>query len=127
VLVREQSIDRDRVEVRIADVVVPIGERRLQRLGDQVEVLHAVVTERLDVVLLQDLQGDRQRRPLRPRPAAVDFIVAVPDLDRRLQPHREVCDVVVGDQAAVLSAEGRQLLRDLALVEDVAAAGGDLA
>ena len=64
VLLREQPVNRDRVEVRIANVVVAIRERRLEHLGDQVQVLRRVVPEALHVVAVQDIQGNRQRRPL---------------------------------------------------------------
>ena len=57
VLLREQLLDRHvAYDSGIADVVVAVGKRQLQRFGDYVYVVGGIVTHPLKVEALQDVQ-----------------------------------------------------------------------
>src|SRR5207253_1384487 len=67
VLSRQQSGERDVDESWIAVIAFPVGERELDRLGDQVNVAGAVIPEILYALWREDRQGLQQRRALAPR------------------------------------------------------------
>jgi hypothetical protein len=53
---RGESLDRNVDELRVTDERVAVGERQLESLGDQVDVLDRVVLQRPEVVRPQDVQ-----------------------------------------------------------------------
>ena len=69
------------------------------------------------VEALQEVEGLQQRRPLAPRPAAVDIVAAVRRVRRRLDFHRELGEVLGGENAALFLVERRNLLGKLPPVE----------
>ena len=57
-------------------MMMTVGKRQIDGLGDHVNVLRRVVPHRLQVVTLEDIQRHRQRRPLRPRTAGMHIDIA---------------------------------------------------
>src|SRR4051812_35640773 len=100
--------------------MMAIGQGALERFGDQVKVLGAIVAEGLEVVTLDDVQRDRQRRSLAPGSAAIELVPTVGCLDGRLKFDREASEVVESEQAAVLLAKACYLFGHLASIEEVA-------
>ena len=87
-------------EIRIADVLLSVGEGEVQRLAHGVDVLGGVVPHGLEVEALKDLQGLRERRPLSPRPGAVHVVALVVHGNARTHLDVILGEVVLGEQAA---------------------------
>ena len=115
----QQALDRHRHEPRVPEVRVPVRERRIERLDDQVERPRRVVRDRAHVVSLENRQRLQGDRPLAPRAAPVHLVSAIGRANRRLHFDREFRHVLGGQQPALLLAEPRGALRDLALIEEV--------
>ena len=115
-----RPVHRHLHEVRIAVIGVAIGEGGVQRRDDQVEVLGRVVAERPQGVPLQDVQRLGQDRPLAPRPAGEHVVATVVGRAAGSIFDRELGEVVVVEEAAVLLVERDDLTGDVALVEQVA-------
>ena len=120
VLVRHETGNRNFDELRIAEMIVTVGKRKLQRLGHHVYVFGRIVPHGPEVAALEDVERHRQHRTLRPRAAGVQFDAVEACTNRRLKIHLEAGEVLVAHEAALFRDELRDLRRDIALVERVA-------
>jgi hypothetical protein len=120
---REQRRDGHVDEARIAVVALAIREAQLHRLGDQVHVGGGVVTERGEVVGLQQRQRLEQDGALTPRPAAQHVDTAERRTDRGLDLRAVFGEVVRRQQATVLAVVAHHGGREIAPVEGGARGG----
>ena len=100
-------------------MMVTVGKREIQRFSNDVDVLRRVVTHRLQVVTLEDVQRHRQGRALRPWTTGMQFDVAELRLHRRFKIDLEVGKVVITHQATLLADPFGDSLRDIPLVEGI--------
>src|SRR5207244_4859071 len=115
----EQPAYRDIDVVRVAEETFAVRGRELERLRVAVEEPERAGTERAEVVALEQVQGHRHERSLRPRPARVAVDAAIGRVRRRLDPDVLVPQVLLRDRAAGLAHERGDLPRDVAFVERV--------
>ena len=83
------------------------------------DVLRAVVAQRAQVGVLEDVERLQHRRALLPDGEFVDVVAAVVGAVRLLDQHFPVREVGLGEQAAVLLHPAHDLIGDIALVEAV--------
>ena len=119
VLGREQARERDIGEMGVGVVRVAIGEGQLERFGDRVDCIGAVMPHRLQVEAVEDLQGLEQRRALGPDAALVDGQSAIGDRDRFFEPGGVRGEIDVTDQRAFLFRPGVDAPGDRSAVERV--------
>ena len=120
VFLRKQPVDRLLWrEIRIAVIEVAVGKGEVHRLVQRVDVAGAVVPHRLQVEVLEDVEGLQHHGALHPRGELVD-------LDSFVRGHHGLFDVdlpvgeVVGrDQRAFLPGSPHEFPRDVTLVEPV--------
>ena len=110
---RERHVD----EPWVAVPALAVGEGELDRLGDEVHVLGAVVAERLELAALEDRERLQERRALRPRIGRVDEPAGARPRDGRRDVGDEPGQVGPRQPAAVGADEVDDPLRDLTLVE----------
>ena len=101
-------------------MLVAVGKRELQRFGHDVDVLRRIMSKRLQVVVLQDIERHRQHRPLRPRAAGVHFDAVELRFHRRFEFNAELGEILHAHQAADFLVMLDDGCRDVALVERVA-------
>ncbi len=78
VLLRKQAGHRNVVyEARIADILVPIGERQLQRLRQHVQIIRGVVPQCFQIEAFYDVQRYQQHDALRIGSALVDIVALI--------------------------------------------------
>ena len=107
-------------------MMMAIGERQLQGLGNQMNVLRRVVTEGFEISALQHVQRHRQHRPLRPRTTGMHIDAIEARLHRRLELDTVIGEILHAHEAAVLAMEINDGDGDIAFVKGVArSAQGD--
>ena len=119
ILGREKGRQRDLRKQRVGVKRVAIGQGQLHRLDDRMNRVRAVVSHRLQVDVLEDLQGLEQVRALGPGPALVDGQAVISDRDRLLDPRRVGGQVDVADQTSVGARPGVDAASDRSAVKRV--------
>ena len=104
----------------VAEILLAVAEGQLERLGARVNEGGAVVPELLQVVALEDVQGEELGRPLARRGILVDVVAAIARRHRRFDDRAVGCEIVVPEQPAVLLRELRHRSGDISLVKAVA-------
>ena len=95
--VGERHLDHRRVAV----IGLAVGKGELQRLGQVVDVVGAVVAEAGEIGALEQGQGLQQHRPLAPGAAGEDFEIAKPAALGRAD-RRMVLGEILGRQQPAL-------------------------
>ena len=106
--------------LRIAEEALTIRGGKLERLRVPVQELERPRPKGRDVRSLEEIQGHRYERALRPRAARVDIDAAIRRVRRRIDADALRAKVAFGDRAAGLAHESRDLLGDVSLVDRVA-------
>jgi hypothetical protein len=117
---REQPLERDVDEVRIAVEGLAVGERELGAFDGHVDELRR--RERRQIEAGEQRELLQHGWPLTPRPRLADGRAAVVDGHRRLERRAPGREVVAGEQAAVRRTEAVDRLRDEASVEELSRA-----
>ena len=126
VLLRNERLQHGRRHrCRVGDVRRAIGERDPLRLDERVEIRRRLISHRLQVESLEDVQHLEDRRALGVRRELVHVVSAVPRRDR-LDPVRRVLgEIALVEQPVALFHVRDNGAGDRTLVEGVAAAGGN--
>jgi hypothetical protein len=120
VILREQALDRlFGREGGIAVIEVAVSHRETDRLVHGLDVVGAVVTHRLQVEVLEDVERLEHRRTLGPVVELVDVDAAVSRVPRLLELHAPVREVILRDLPALLLCAAHELCADVAAVEAV--------
>jgi hypothetical protein len=82
-----QTADRDVDLVRVAEEALAIGAGQLHRLGVAMQERQRAGAERRDVVALEQVEGHRHERALRPRAACIHIDPAIGRVYRRFDRH----------------------------------------
>ena len=114
---REQLLNRNLCKPRISDPAIAVGKGQLQSLDQRVYVFRRVVTNRLQVDRLKQIQCFKQDNTLRTRSRLVHIIALVSGSNRRGFFGAIRCEVVVTKQAAILLVEIRREPCQLAAVK----------
>src|SRR6185295_6975834 len=96
----EKTADRNVDLLWIAEETFAVRGRELERLGIAVQELERARAERRDVVALEDVQGHRDERALRPRAAGIDVDTAVRRVRGAFDANALRTKVVLRDRAA---------------------------
>ena len=116
--VRQKLVHADIDEQRIAIAILAVGAGRLHDLGDEMDVVGAVVRQALQAARrLDHAQRLGQHRALAPRPAGEDLEVAPAHLHRFLVAAMEVGEIVACQVAAVLFVIAHDRLGNVAAIE----------
>src|SRR5262249_736473 len=99
---REQALIRNFDKVQIAQILVTIGEGEFGRFDAGVNVLRAVVAQRLQVVAFENSKSEQLCRALAGRSVLVDLIAMIIDRNGLFDFGGIVGKVFVTKQAAVL-------------------------
>ena len=127
VLLVEKAGQRHVDPVRVGHELLAVGEGQPLGLDHDVDAFRRQAAHPLEVELLDEVQLLEQHVAARVRRHLEDSVPVVVDVDRLLPARLECRQVGGGDQAAVLAAEGGDLLRDGPFVEGGAALLGDTA
>ena len=114
---REELLERDVDEIRVAVEGLPVRVRELRALDDRVDELGRGQVREVEAGEQRELL--EQHRALAPRPGLADGVAAVLERGRRLERRAPRGEVAAVEQAAVLAAEAVDRVCDEALVEDV--------
>ena len=120
IVLLEEASDRDLDLLGVAEEPFAVGGRELERLGVAMQELERPRPKLRDVVALEDVQRHRHERPLRPRTARIHVNPAVGRVDWRLDTRALPAEILLGDRAAGLAHERRDLFGDVPLVHRVA-------
>ncbi len=115
----EHAADRHVDLIGIAEEAFAVRARKLHRLGVSVQERQRARAERGDVVPLEEIQGHRHERTLRPRSACVHVDAAVRRMDRRLDRDAVGGEILRRKRAALLLHMGHDLPGDVSGVDGV--------
>ena len=120
VLLREEARHRLlRGKGGVAVVEVAVGEGHAHGLVDGVDGARGVVAHRLQVHVLEDVEGLEHRRALGPDRELVDVDALVRGLDGLLELHLPAGEILLREEPALLLRAPDELLGDLAPIEAV--------
>jgi hypothetical protein len=111
---RDQGRQRHVPHRRIGVIGLAVGEGQFQRLGQVVDIIGAVVADRLDVGAFEQGQGLQQHRALAPRAASENFQVAKAAALGRADRRVVIGEIVGRQQPALFLVEGDEFLGDIA-------------
>jgi hypothetical protein len=120
VRVGEQLVEADVDEARVAVARLAIGERALEDLEHEVDVVGVAAAQAVEPGMLDRAQRLGEDRPLAPRPAGQHLPVAPACAHGRLAPAVKLGEVLAREQAAVVGMERGDAGGDVAAVERVA-------
>ena len=115
----EELGERHVDELRVAVILLAIGERELRHLGDGMDVVDAVRLETREVETGEERELLEEDRPLTPRAALVDGVAAVVERDRLLDVRLVLLEIDAREKSAVRGGVCRDLAGDVAAVKGV--------
>ena len=123
----EQFVERYVHEQRIADPVVLVDRGVFHRLADDADIFRRIVAHARQIEILQNVEHLQDHDPAARRLVAGNAVVAIVRPQRFGPDGLVVFEVLVGEQSAVRSHVGGDLLGHLAGIEDIGATFRDAA